>query len=107
MDRPPDMSQLLQQAQKMQQQMMEAQQELANRTYEGTAGGGAVKVVVNGGSRLLSVTLAPEIVDPSDPEMLGDLIQVATNAALEAAAAHAGEAMSGLTGGLDLGGLLG
>lgn len=86
---------------------MEAQEELANRTYEGTAGGGAVKVVVNGASRLLAVTLAPEIIDPSDPEMLGDLIQVATNAALEAAAADAGEAMSGLTGGLDLGGLLG
>jgi DNA-binding YbaB/EbfC family protein len=104
---PPDMRQLLEQAQKMQEQMMAAQQELAGRTYEGTAGGGAVRVVVSGDSKVVSVTIAPEIIDATDPEMLGDLVVVAANQALAAAAADAGEAMGSVTGGLGLGDLLG
>jgi DNA-binding YbaB/EbfC family protein len=103
MDRPPDLSQLLEQA----QQMLATQQELATRLYEGTAGGGMVRVEVTGSSRVVSVSINPEVIDPSDPQLLEDLIMVATNAALSAVSADAGETMKGLTGGIDLGGLLG
>lgn len=104
---PPDMGDLLRQAQQMQEQMLATQEELAARTYEGRTAGGAVKVVVTGGGRIDSISIDPGVIDPSDPEMLGDLILVAANQALEAAAADASKAMGGLTGGLDLGGLLG
>jgi nucleoid-associated protein EbfC len=103
MDRPPDLSQLLEQA----QQMLATQHELATRIYEGTAAGGMVRVEVTGGSKVVSVSINPEVIDSSDPHLLEDLILVATNAALSAASADAGETMKGLTGGLDLGGLLG
>jgi DNA-binding YbaB/EbfC family protein len=103
MDRPPDLSQILEQA----QTMLATRQELANRVYEGTAGGGMVRVEVTGASRVVAVSINPEVIDPTDPQLLEDLILVATNAALSAAAADAGETLKGLTGGLDLGGLLG
>jgi nucleoid-associated protein EbfC len=103
MDRPPDLSQLLEQA----QHMLATQQELATRVYKGTAGGGMVRVEVTGGSKVVSVSIDPEVIDASDAHLLEDLILVATNAALSAATADAGETMKGLTGGLDLGGLLG
>lgn len=99
------MSQLLKQAQKVQEQMMAMEEDLALRTYEGTSGGGAVRVVVTGSSRIASVEIRGDVLD--DPQMLGDLIMVAANQALEAAAADAREAMGGLTGGMNLGGLLG
>ena len=107
MNPPPDFSQLLRQAQQMQEQMLAAQEELAARTYEGQSGGGAVKVVVTGSGRIDSIHLDASVIDPTDPEMLGDLIVVAANQALEAASAEAGQTMGGLTGGIDLGGLLG
>lgn len=105
MDRPPDIGQLLRQAQKMQEQMVAAQETLSSRTYEGTSAGGAVKVIVTGSSRISSVEIGGELL--GDLDMLGDLIVVAANQALEAAAADAKEAMGGLTGGIDLGGLFG
>lgn len=89
----------------MQEQMMVAQEELASRTYEGTSGGGAIKVVVTGSSRIVSVQIRGDLLD--DAEMLGDLIVVAANQALDAAAADAQEQMGGLTGGINLGDLLG
>ena len=107
MNPPPDLSQLLRQAQQMQEQMLAAQEELATRTYEGRSGGGTVKVVVTGSGRIESIQLDSAVIDPTDPEMLGDLIVVAANQALEAASSEASMAMGGLTGGLDLGGLLG
>ena len=91
----------------MQEQMLAAQEELATRTYEGRSGGGTVKVVVTGRGRIESIHIDPAVIDPTDPEMLGDLIVVAANQALEAASSDASQAMGGLTGGLDLGGLLG
>lgn len=66
-----------------------------------------VRVEVTGGSKVVSVSIDPEVIDASDAHLLEDLILVATNAALSAATADAGETMKGLTGGLDLGGLLG
>jgi hypothetical protein len=101
------MRQLMQQAQKMQQEMQKTQADLADRTYEATAGGGVVKAVVRGTGDLVSVEFDPAALDPDDPEMAGDLVVAAVNAALTMASDDAGAAMGGLTGGLDLGGLLG
>jgi hypothetical protein len=104
---PKDMRQLMAQAQAMQQQLRETQRLLAERTYEGSAGGGVVKAVVRGSGELVSVTFHPSVLDPADPELVGDLVVAAVNTALRAAAEEAGSAMGGLTGGLDMGGLLG
>jgi DNA-binding YbaB/EbfC family protein len=104
---PKDMRQLMQQAQQMQQQMMAAQQVLADKTYEGTAGGGAVTAVVRGTGELVSIVFAPDVLDPADPEMAGDLVVAAVNQALAAMSADAETSMGGVTGGMDLGGLLG
>jgi DNA-binding YbaB/EbfC family protein len=101
------MRQLIRQAQEMQEQMVATQEELASRSYQGTAGGGAVKATVNGANRVLSVEIDPSVIDPADPDLLGDLVMVAINQALELAARDASTTMGGLTGGLDLGGLLG
>jgi nucleoid-associated protein EbfC len=106
MNRGPDMRQLMRQAQKMQEQMMAAQAELATKEFEGTAGGGVVKAIVSGSQELLSVEIATEVIDPADPEMLQDLVVAAVNAAMKQVAAAAGETMGGVDVG-GLGGLLG
>ncbi|HET9204394.1 MAG TPA: YbaB/EbfC family nucleoid-associated protein [Acidimicrobiia bacterium] len=107
MNRPPDMRQLMAQAQKMQEQLAAAQQQLATRTFEGSAGGGMVVATVTGGQELVEVVIAPEVVDPDDVEMLQDLVVAAVRQAMEAASAAASEQLGGLTGDLGLGGLLG
>jgi DNA-binding YbaB/EbfC family protein len=107
MNRPPDMRQLMAQAQKMQEQLAAAQQQLATRTFEGSAGGGMVVAKVTGGQELVEVVIAPEVVDPDDVEMLQDLVVAAVRQAMEAASAAASEQLGGLTGDLGLGGLLG
>ena len=86
---------------------MATREDLAGRTYQGRSGGGAVTVTVTGNGRIDSIAIDPGVIDPAEPEMLGDLIVVAANQALETASADASTAMAGLTGGLDLGGLLG
>ena len=98
---PKDMRQLMAQAQKMQEELQRAQSELAEKTYEGTAGGGVVKAVVRGSGELVSVELDPSVLDPDDPELVGDLVVAAVNQAFAAAADDA----SGAMGGVDLGGL--
>ena len=70
------------------------------------AGGGMVEAVVSGERRVLSVTIDPEVCDPEDTEMLGDLVAAAVNAALEAANADYESEMGKITGGMDLGGLM-
>jgi len=107
MNRPPDMRQLMQQAQKMQQELEQAQSELAEQTYEGSSGGGAVKAAVTGSQVLVSVEIAPEVVDPDDVEMLQDLVVAAVRQAFENASAAAGDRLGGLTGGFDIGELFG
>jgi hypothetical protein len=107
MNRQPDMRQLMAQAQKMQQQLAEAQQELATKTFEGTAGGGMVTATVTGAQELVAISISPEVIDPEDVEMLEDLVVAAVRQAFEAAATAASDQLGGLTGGLDLGGLLG
>ena len=104
---PKDMRQLMEQAQQMQQQMMAAQEQLATKTYEGTAGGGVVKAVIRGTGEVLSVTFDPDVLDPEDGEMAGDLVVAALNQAFAAMSEDADSSMGGLPGGAGLGGMLG
>ncbi len=96
---------MMQQIQKMQQDMMKAQQELENETLEVSAGGGAITVVITGHQRIQSITVKPEVVNPEDVEMLQDLLVAAINQAIEKSQAMAAERLEGLTGGLNLPGL--
>jgi DNA-binding YbaB/EbfC family protein len=108
MNRPPNMQQLLKQAQQMQEQLISAQAELAEQTFEGTSGGGAVKAVVKGSNELVSIEISVDVVDPTDVEMLEDLVVAAVNAAMRTAAEATENRLGGLAGGLGgLGGLLG
>jgi len=101
------MRKLMQQAQQMQEQLAAAQDELASATFEGSAGGGVVKATVTGSNEVVSVEIDPSVIDPEDPEMLGDLVVAAVNQAIKNAADAAQQSLGGLAGGLDLGGLLG
>lgn len=96
---------MMRQAQQMQAQMGKIQEGIANSRSEATAGGGAVKAIVVGGSRLESIEIAAEVVDPEDVEMLQDLILAVVNEAMDKAQAEASEKMSALTGGMNIPGL--
>lgn len=78
----PNMQQLMRQAQKMQDQMLKAQEELDEKVYEASAGGGMVSCKVSGKRELLELNIKPEAVDPDDVEMLQDMIMAAINEAL-------------------------
>ena len=91
-----DMGALLQQAQAMQAQLQQTQQELAETTFEGSAGGGLVKATVLGTGELVGLELDPQAVDPEDCESLADLIIAAVRDASEQAGAHAAAMMPGL-----------
>ncbi|HET6297805.1 MAG TPA: YbaB/EbfC family nucleoid-associated protein [Kribbella sp.] len=95
-----DMSDLLAQAQAMQNQLMEAQANLENQEVEGSAGGGLVTALVSGTGELLSLTINPQAVDPDDTETLADLIVAAVRDASENAKEVAARAMGPLAGGL-------
>lgn len=102
-----DLNKLMQQAAQMQEQLVAAQNEMASQRFEGTAGGGVVKAVVTGDGKLLALDIDPSVIDPEDPEMLVDLIIAAVNQATKTAQDASADQMGDLTGGLDLGGLLG
>lgn len=106
---PPNMQQILQQAQKMQEQLESAQQELAEAEVSGSAGGGLVSATVTGGGELIGLTIDPKVVDPEDVETLSDLIIAAVRDANNNAQKLAEEKMGPLAGGLgglaDAGGL--
>lgn len=96
---------MMKQAQKMQQEMMRMQEEMENKTYSATSGGGMVTAEVNGKHEVVSLTVKPDAVDPDDVEMLQDMIMAAVNEAMRTADTEAANNMSRLTGGLNLGGL--
>ena len=96
---------MMKQAQKMQQEMMRMQEEMENKTYSATSGGGMVTAEVNGKHEVVSLTVKPEAVDPDDVEMLQEMIMAAVNEAMRTADTEAANNMSRLTGGLNLGGL--
>jgi len=98
---------IVRQAQKMQAQMQKIQEELANKTVEASSGGGMVKAVVNGKQELLSIKIEPEVVNPSDVEMLQDLIVAAVNEGIKRSQAMMSEEMGKVTGGLGVPGLSG
>jgi DNA-binding YbaB/EbfC family protein len=89
----PNINEMMKKAQKMQEQMQHAQDELANITVEGTAGGGMVKVVANCQNKIVNIEIEPEVINSDDKEMLEDLIVAATNQALENAAQRSEEEM--------------
>jgi DNA-binding YbaB/EbfC family protein len=97
---PPNMQQLMKQAQKMQEQLMAAQAELADAHVEGSAGGGMVKATVSGSGELVSLTIDPSVVDPEDVETLTDLVVAAVRDASRAAQELTAEKMGPLAGGL-------
>ena len=96
---------MMKQAQKMQQEMMRMQEELENKTYSATSGGGMVTATVNGKHQVVDIQIKPEAVDPDDVEMLQDMVIAAVNEAMRTADTEAANTMSRLTGGLNLGGL--
>jgi len=99
------LSGMLKQAQKMQEQMTKMQEEAAKKTTEATSGGGMVTAVVNGKQQLLSLKLEEDVVDPSDIEMLQDLIIAAVNEAMKRSQEEVAAEMSKLTGGMKIPGL--
>ena len=101
-----NMQNMMRQAQQMQQRMQKMQEELQQREFEATAGGGVVKAVVTGAKVVKSITIAPEAVDPDDVEMLEDLVLAAVNEAMSKAEETVNSEMGKLTGGMNLGGLL-
>jgi DNA-binding YbaB/EbfC family protein len=100
-----NMNSMMKQAQKLQKKMLQAQEELATKTVEASAGGGMVKVVANGGQKIESIVLEKEVVDPEDVEMLQDLVLAAVNDALKKSQEMVSAEMSKLTGGLNIPGL--
>lgn len=102
-----NMGNLAKQIQQMQDDMLKAQEQLAEETVDVTAGGGMVKIVITGHQRVQSIELKPEIVDPEDVEMLQDLLLAAINQAIEQSQAMAAERLEGLTGGMNIPGLPG
>jgi nucleoid-associated protein EbfC len=96
----PNMQQMLKQVQKMQAEMMAAQESLKDERVEASAGGGMVKVVATGELAIESITIDPAAVDPEDVEMLQDTVLAAVNQALTAAQELAASKMGGVTGGL-------
>jgi DNA-binding YbaB/EbfC family protein len=97
-----DMNKMLQQVQEMQAQMTRAQEELASETVEASAGGGMVTVKATGALEITEIKIAPEAIDPDDPELLADMVLAAVNEALRSAQSLAesklGSAMGGLKG---------
>lgn len=100
-----NMNQMLKQAQKMQENMMKAKEELEDKSVQATAGGGMVEVVVNGKMELLELKIKPEAIDPDDPEMLEDMVKAAINQGLRNAQAMVEEEMAKITGGFNIPGL--
>jgi DNA-binding YbaB/EbfC family protein len=94
---------MIRQAQKMQQDMLKAQEEIESQTFTASSGGGMVKATVNGKRELIGLEINPEAVDPDDVEMLSDMVVAAVNEALRKAETAMSQGMSSITG--NLGGL--
>ena len=94
----PNMNQLLKQAQQMQAEMAKAQEQLKDETVEASAGGGMVKVTMTGDMVVREITIAPEAIDPEDPELLQDMVTAAVNEALRSAQELAASKMGGIAG---------
>jgi DNA-binding YbaB/EbfC family protein len=100
-----DMGSLLKQAQEMQKRMQSTERELTERVVEGSAGGGAVKIYVNGNQEIQAVKIDKDAVDPDDVEGLEDLVTVAAHQAFATAKEMRDKAMAKVTGGMNLPGM--
>lgn len=100
-----NMNQMLKQAQKMQEDMAVLQEDLENREYSATSGGGMVNVTVDGKHLIKSIKISPEAVSEGDAEMLEDFITIAVNEAINNAIETAEKEMGAITGGLNLPGM--
>jgi len=100
-----NMNQLMKQAQQMQAKMSTLQKELETRELESSSGGGMVKVKVNGKQELLEITIDKECVDPTDVEMLEELVKTAVNQAMKESQDMVSNAMSKVTGGMNMPGM--
>lgn len=96
----PNMQQMLKQVQKMQAEMMAAQEQLKDEVVEASAGGGMVTVKVSGDLEVKAIAIDPEAVDPEDVELLQDMVLAAVNEGLRAAQEMASRKLGGITGGL-------
>jgi len=96
---------MMKQAKIMQQKLLEIQQELKKMEFEASAGGGAVKVRVNGGQEIVEVKIDKDMVDSGDMEMIEDMVMVAINDAIKQSKDEAKNKMAGLTGGMNIPGL--
>jgi DNA-binding YbaB/EbfC family protein len=101
-----NMGKMMKQAQKLQTQMMKMQEEMAGKTIEASSGGGMVKVVADGKQQIVSIQIEKEVVDPDDVEMLQDLVLAAVNDALAKSQEMVSSAMSKLTGGMNIPGMM-
>lgn len=97
-----NMQNMMKQMQKMQKQMQQAQEELAEKQFEGTAGGGMVKVSISGQKQVTDVQIKEEVVDPDDIEMLQDLVLAAVNDALKKVDDETNQTMGQFTKGMNL-----
>ena len=102
---PSNMQSMLKQAQKMQEDMAAKQAELEEQEYEVAAGGGVVNVKINGKKEILSVKIAPEVVDPDDIETLEDLIVAGVNEAIKKVETISSEEMQKITGNMSIPGM--
>jgi nucleoid-associated protein EbfC len=100
-----DLNKMMKQVQKMQAEMLEAQEQLKDEVVEASAGGGMVKVKMTGGLDLKEIKIDPDAIDPEDAEVLEDMITAAVNEALRSAQELAESKLGGATGGLGLPGL--
>jgi nucleoid-associated protein EbfC len=100
MPQQPNMQQMLKQVQRMQQDMVAAQEALKDETVEASAGGGMVSAVVSGDLVVKEIRIDPQAIDPDDPEMLSDLVLAAVNEALRSAQELAATKLGDVTGGL-------
>jgi hypothetical protein len=96
---------MMNQLQQMQNKLLKAQEELGTLTVEGTAGGGAVRVTMNGHRELRDITISPEAVDPDDVETLQEMVAAAFNDASKKAQDLSESKLGGLTGGMNIPGL--
>ncbi|WP_230467609.1 YbaB/EbfC family nucleoid-associated protein [Lujinxingia vulgaris] len=99
------MNSLVRQAQKMQSRITKVQEEIGNKTIEASTGGGMVTAVVNGKQELLQIKINPDVVDPSDVEVLEEMVLGAVNQAMEMAGEMMNSEIEKITGGLNIPGL--
>jgi len=96
---------MMHQAQKLQEKLVKAQQELSKTTVEASSGGGVVKVTINGQQKIQSIKISPEVINPDDVELLEDLVLTAVSEAISRSQELAAQRLSGLTGGFKIPGL--